>query len=115
MNQDLLLLFRTMSGELADQARAQAKAAIAAFHAGAGDATEAAHRLVLMVDHIHANCARTRDGLHAALTSDNVSTEPDDLAQINDLVEDIAVLEKEMDDLIRATSATMQAGLRSRG
>jgi hypothetical protein len=37
---------------------------------------------------------------------------PDDLAQIKDLAEEIAVLDKEMDDLVRATSAAMRAGLR---
>jgi hypothetical protein len=111
MNEDMLVTFRTLSGEWADQARAEAKAAIEAFNAG-GDATEASRRLVLMVDQIHANCARTLDGLRAALTNDNLAAEPDDLAQIKDLAEDIAVLDKEMDDLVRTTSAAMQAGLR---
>jgi hypothetical protein len=41
--------------------------------------------------------------------------EPDNLAQIKDLAEDIAVLDKEMDDLVRATSAVLQARLRSSG
>ena len=36
----------------------------------------------------------------------------DDLAQIKDLAEDIAVLDKEMDDLVRATSVVLQAGVR---
>ena len=66
MNKDLLLAFRTLSVEWADQARAEAKAAIAAYNAGAGDATEAVRRLILMVEQIHANCARTLDGLNAA-------------------------------------------------
>jgi hypothetical protein len=65
-----------------------------------------------MVEEIHANCARTIDGLHAALTNDSLGVESDNLAQIKDLAEDIAVLDKEMDDLVRATSAALQAGLR---
>jgi hypothetical protein len=109
MNEDVLLAFRTLSGEWADQARAEAKAAIAAYNAGAGGAAEAVRRLVLMVEQIHANCARTLDGLQAALTNDSLAAEPDALAQIKDLAEDIAVLDKEMDDLVRATSATLQA------
>jgi hypothetical protein len=40
MNEDMLVTFRTLSGEWADQARVEAKAAIEAFNAGAGDATE---------------------------------------------------------------------------
>jgi hypothetical protein len=112
MNEDVLLAIRALSGEWADQARAEAKAAIAAFNAGAGGATEAMRRLILMVEQIHANCARTLDGLNAALTNDNLAGEPDALAQIKDLAEDIAVLDKEMDDLVRVTSATLQAGLR---
>jgi hypothetical protein len=112
MNEDMLVTFRTLSGEWADQARVEAKAAIEAFNAGAGDATEAARRLVLMVDQIHANCARTLDGLRAARTNNSLAAEPDDLAQIKDLAEEIAVLDKEMDDLVRATSAAMQAGWR---
>jgi hypothetical protein len=111
MNEDVLLAFRTLSGEWADQARAEAKTAIAAFNAGAS-ATEAMRRLVLMVEQIHANCARTLDGLNAALTNDSLAAEPDAFAQIKDLAEDIAVLDKEMDDLVRATSATLQARLR---
>ena len=79
MNEDMLVTFRTLSGEWADQARVEAKAAIEAFNAGAGDATEAARRLVLMVDQIHANCARTLDGLRAALTNNSLAAEPDDL------------------------------------
>ena len=35
MNEDMLLTFRALSREWADQARAEAKAAIAAFDAGA--------------------------------------------------------------------------------
>jgi hypothetical protein len=112
MNEDVLLAFRTLSVEWADRARAEAKAAIAAGNAGAGDATEGVRRLILMVEQIHANCARTLDGLNAALTNGSLAAEPDDLAQIKDLAEDIAVLDKEMDDLVRATSATLQAGLR---
>ena len=111
MNEDMLLAFRTLSGEWADQARAEAKAAIAAFNACAGDATQAVRRLVLMVEQIHANCARTLNGLQAALTNSSLVTEPDALAQIKDLAEDIAVLDKEMDDLVWA-SATLQARLR---
>jgi hypothetical protein len=53
---------------------------------------------VLMVEQIHANCSRTLDGLHAALTNDSLTADPGDLAQIKDLAEDIAVLDKEMDD-----------------
>jgi hypothetical protein len=112
MNEDMLVTFRRLSGGWADQAQAEAKAAIAASNAGAGGATEAVRRLSLMVEQIHANCARTLDGLHAALTNDSLAAEPDDLAQIKDLAEDIAVLDKEMDDLVRATSAVLQAGLR---
>ena len=115
MNEDVLLAFRSLSGEWADQARAEAKAAIAAYNAGAGDATEAVRRLILMVEQIHVNCARTLDGLRAAMTNDSLAAEPDDLAQIKDLAEDIAVLDKEMDDLVRATSAALQARLRSSG
>ena len=63
MNEDMLLTFRTLSGEWADQARAEAKAAIAAANAGAGGATEAVRRLSLIVEQIHANCARTLNGL----------------------------------------------------
>jgi hypothetical protein len=112
VNEDMLLTFRALSGEWADQARAEAKAAIATANAGGG-ATEAMRRLRLTVDQIHANCARTLDGLHAALTNDSLGVEPDNLAQIKDLAEDIAVLDKEMDDLVRATSAVLQARLRS--
>ena len=112
VNEDMLLTFRTLSREWADQARAEAKAAIAAFDAGAGGATEAVRRLSVMVEQIHANCARTLDGLHAALTNDSLAAESDDLAQIKDLAEDIAVLDKEMDDLVRATSVVLQAGVR---
>jgi hypothetical protein len=112
MNEDMLVTFRRLSGEWADQARAEAKAAIAASNAGAGGATDAVRRLSLMVEQIHANCARTLDGLHAALTNDSLAAESDDLAQIKNLAEDIAVLDKEMDDLVRATSAALQAGLR---
>jgi hypothetical protein len=112
VNEDVLLAFRILSSECADQARAEAKAAMAAYNAGAGDATEAMRRLILMVEQVHANCARTLDGLNAALTNDSLAAEPDDLAQIKDLAEDIAVLDKEMDDLVRATSAALQAGLR---
>jgi len=56
--------------------------------------------------------ARTLDGLRAALTNNSLAAEPDDLAQIKDLAEEITVLDKEMDDLVRATSAAMQAGSR---
>ena len=65
-----------------------------------------------MVEQIHVNCARTLDGLRAAMTNDSLAAEPDASAQIKDLAEDIAVLDKEMDDLVRATSATLQARLR---
>ena len=44
MNEDMLLTFRALSGEWADQARAEAKAAIATANAGGG-ATEAMRRL----------------------------------------------------------------------
>jgi hypothetical protein len=114
MNEDMLVTFRRLSSEWADQARAEAKAAIAMANAGGG-ATEAMRRLRLMVEQIHANCARTIDGLHAALTNDSLGVEPDSLAQIKDLAEDIAVLDKEMGDLVRATSAVLRARLRSRG
>jgi hypothetical protein len=108
MNEEMLLTFRTLFGEWADQARAEAKAAIATANAGGG-ATEAMRRLRLMVEEIHANCARTLDGLHAALTNDSLAAEPDGVAQIKDLAEDVAVLDKEMDDLVRATSAALRA------
>ena len=42
-------------------------------------------RLRLTVDQIHANCARTLDGLHAAVTNHSLAVEPDNLAQIKDL------------------------------
>jgi hypothetical protein len=112
MNEDMLLTFRTLSREWADQARADAKAVIAAVNAGDGGATEAARRLSLMVEQIHANCAGTLNGLYAALTNESLAAEPGDLAQIKDLAEDIGVLDKEMDDLVRATSAALQAGSR---
>ena len=111
MNEDVLLAFRTLSAEWDDQARAEAKAAIACT-TRAGDATEAVSRLSLMVEQIHVDCARTLDGLEAAMTNDSLAAEPDAFAQIKELAEDIAVLDKEMDDLVRATSATLQARLR---
>jgi hypothetical protein len=114
VNEDMLLTFRTLSAEWADHARAEAKAAIATANAGGG-ATEAMRRLRLTVDQIHANCARTLDGLHAALTNHSLAAEPDNLAQIKGLAEDIVVLDKEMDDLVRATSAALRARLRSSG
>ena len=112
MNEDMLVTFRTLSGEWADQARAEARVALAAFEAGAGGATEAMERLILVVEEIHANCVRTLEGLQASLTNNSLVKEPDDLAQIKDLAEEIAVLDKEMDDLVRATSAVIQARLR---
>jgi hypothetical protein len=111
VNEDVLVTFRTLFGEWVDQARAEAKAVIVTANAGGG-AAEAMRRLRLMVDQIHANCARTLDGLDAALTNANLAANPDDLAQIKDLAEEIAVLDKEMDDLVRATSAVMRARLR---
>ena len=71
--------------------------------------TEAMRHLNLVVEQIHANCARTLDGLDAALTNDSLAAEPDAFAQIKELAEDIAALDKEMDDLVRATSAALQA------
>ena len=110
MNEDVLLAFRALSDEWADQARAEAKAAIAAFDAGgSATPTETMGRLVLMVEQIHVDCARTLDGLRAAMTNDNLAAEPDAFAQIKDLADDIAVLDKDMDDLVRATSATLRA------
>ena len=81
MNEDMLVTFRRLSGEWADRARAEARAALAAFEAGAGGATEVTERLILIVEEIHANCVRTLDGLQAALTNNSLVTEPDDLAQ----------------------------------
>ena len=110
MNEDVLLTFRTLSGEWADQARAEAKAAIAAFNVGgSATPTETVSRLSLMVEQIHVDCARTLAGLEAALTNDSLAAEPDAFAQIKELAEDIAALDKEMDDLVRATSAALQA------
>jgi dGTP triphosphohydrolase len=43
------------------------------------------------------------------MTNDNLAAEPDAFAQIKDLADDIAVLDKDMDDLVRATSATLRA------
>jgi hypothetical protein len=43
MNEDMLVTFRTLSGEWADQARVEAKAAIEAFNAGAGGAPSGSH------------------------------------------------------------------------
>ena len=59
MKEDVLLAFRALSVEWADQARAEAKAVIATFDASAGGAAEAMRRLNLVVEQIHANCART--------------------------------------------------------
>ena len=62
-----------------------------------------------MVEQIHVDCARTLDGLRAAMTNDNLAAEPDAFAQIKDLADDnYAVLDKDMDDLVRATSATLR-------
>jgi hypothetical protein len=109
---DILLTFRTRSGEWADQARKEAKAVIAACNERSGTATATANRLVLIVKQIRENCAKTLDGIHALLIDENLRAEPDELFEVMALSEDIVALDKEMTDLVRATSAILQTGLR---
>jgi hypothetical protein len=114
---DALLAFRAVSGEWADRARAEAKAAIAAFNERTGGATTAAERLIFIVDHMRDAGNRTLDGIQALL--DRLATieelpdiESDHLIQLGELAEEIVALQREMSDLVRATSAIMQAGLK---
>jgi hypothetical protein len=109
---DMLLAFRTRSGEWADQARKEAKAVIAAFNERSDNVAATADRLVLIVKHIRENCAETLDGIHALLTDENLTAEPDELCQVLALSEDVVALDKEMADLVRATSAIIQTRLR---
>jgi hypothetical protein len=109
---DMLLTFRTRSGEWADQARKEAKAVIATFTERSDNVAATADRLVLIVKHIRENCAKTLDGIQALLIDENFNAEPDELFQVLALSEEIVALDKEMGDLARATSAIVQTGLR---
>jgi hypothetical protein len=109
---DVLLTFRTRSGEWADQARKEAKAVIVAFNERSDNVAATTDRLVLIVKHIRENCAKTLDDLHAALLDEKLNAEPDELFQVLALSEEIVALDKEMADLVRTTSAIVQTGLR---
>ena len=76
---DMLLAFRTRSGEWADQARKEAKAVIAAFNERSDNVAATTDRLVLIVKYIRENCAKTLDGIHAALLDESLDAEPDDI------------------------------------
>ena len=110
---DMLLTFRTRSGEWADQARKEARAVIAAFNERSDNVAATTDRLVLIVKHIRENCAKTLDGIQAALVDESLDAELDDILQVRDLAEEIVALDKEMADLARATSAIVQTRLRN--
>jgi len=84
---------------------------IAAFNERSDSVAAAADRLVLIVEHIRENCAKTLDDIHALLTDENLNGEPDELFQVLALSEDVVALDKEMADLVRATSAIIQTRL----
>jgi hypothetical protein len=112
---DMLLAFRTMSGEWAEQARKEAKAVIAAFNERSDNVAAAAHRFCLTVGKVRENCAKTLDCIQAAVDEvamDTLDAGPDDLLQVRDVAEEIVALDKEMGDLLRATSAIIQTTLR---
>jgi hypothetical protein len=56
--------------------------------------------------------AKTLDSINALLVDENLDVERDDLLQVLDLAEEIVALDKKMADLVRATSAILQTGLR---
>ena len=109
---DMLLTFRTLSGEWADQARKEAKALFASFNERSDNVAVQPDHLVLIIKQIRENGAKTLDGIQAALVDESLDAEPDEILQVLDIAEEIVALDKEMADLARATSAILQTGPR---
>ena len=110
--QDVLLTFRTVSGEWADLARAEARAVRSALAERSGSAVAAAHRLSAIVEDIRAAGYRATNDLAALMDEQADGITPDEAKEINDLADDIVALNKEMSDLLRATLAAGKAALK---